>query len=141
MTIITAGSGPSRAGLTVSSLFVIEGEPGEVHAVVGPLNDLWDSIRASGRFVVHVCRFDQLPVADIFAGVRPNPGGPFAGIAVADSDWGPLLEDLRDRAFCRLRSMDESGHSGLVIGEVERVEVTDLTDPLQHFRGRYRRLA
>ncbi len=141
VTIVTAGAGTGRAGLTVSSLYVIEGEPGQVHAIVGPLNDLWGSIRETGRFVVHVCRFDHLGLADIFAGLRPNPGGPFAGIDVADTEWGPVLADLGDRAFCRLLRLEEVAHSGVVIGEVERVEVSDLVDPLQHFRGRYRRLA
>ncbi|HUF15041.1 MAG TPA: flavin reductase, partial [Acidimicrobiia bacterium] len=36
VTIVTSGAGDHRAGLTVSSLFVVEGNPGVVHAIVTP---------------------------------------------------------------------------------------------------------
>ncbi|MFO7548336.1 MAG: flavin reductase family protein [Acidimicrobiia bacterium] len=141
VTIVTAGTGAGRAGLTVSSLFVVEGEPALIYAQVGLLTDLWEAVGATGRFVVHVCANRQQPPADVFAGLRPSPGGMFAGVEHRDTEWGPALAGLPDRAFCRLRQADEVGYSGVVVGEVERIEVSDLTDPLVHFRGGYRRLA
>lgn len=140
VTIVTAGTGPEASGLTVSSLVVIEGEPGIVRAVVGPLTDLWFAIEQSGAFVVHVVPSDRHPLADVFAGRRPNPGGLFAGSPVEPSEWGPVLADLPDRISCRLRAMEELGYSGMVTGEIEKVELSDLADPLIYFRGSYRRL-
>jgi 3-hydroxy-9,10-secoandrosta-1,3,5(10)-triene-9,17-dione monooxygenase reductase component len=140
VTIVTADGASAASGLTVSSLFVVEGEPGFVSLVVGPMNDLWDALAWSGRCVVHVASAADRGLADVFAGIRPSPGGMFAGLEVSDSDWGPVITSLRDRAYCRVRSMDETGWSGVVLAEIEKVEVADLVDPLLYFRGAYRRL-
>lgn len=141
VTIVTAGTGSSATGLTVSSLFVIEGDPGLVTLLVGPISDLWDALASSGRCVVHVVPASDRGLADVFAGIRPSPGGMFAGLDVSDSDWGPVIASLRDRAYCRVQTMDETGWSGVVTAAIERVEIADLDDPLVYFRGGYRRLA
>lgn len=140
VTIVTSGADESRAGLTVSSLLVLEGEPGWVEAVVGPTSDLWDVAGKTGRFVIHVCSDRHRSLAEVFAGIRPNPGGTFAGAKVTRSDWGPLLDDIGDRAFCTLESRRELGYTGLITGRIDRVEVSELDDPLVYFRGAYRSL-
>ena len=76
----------------------------------------------------------------MFAGRRPSPGGPFVGIAVTDTDWGPALDDIADRAFCSGISVVEHGYSLLVSAAIDEVVVADLTDPLTYFRGSYRSL-
>jgi len=140
VTIVTAGSGADRTGLTISSLLVIQGEPARAHIVVGPTTDLWSVAAETGRFVIHVCRYEDRQLADVFAGIWPSPGGLFAGVAVTDSEWGPVLDDLPDRAFCTFVSADEVGWSGLMVGSIEEVEVSDLQDPMVHYRSGYRRL-
>lgn len=140
VTIVTAGSDDRRTGLTVSSLLVVEGEPGEIHMVVGPTSDLWDVLAETGRCVIHVARPDDGAISDVFAGLRPSPGGVFAGTETRASPWGPVLVDLADRAYCSLLRMDERGWSGLVSLAIDQVELTDLTDALVYFRGGYRRL-
>ncbi|HEY4606482.1 MAG TPA: flavin reductase family protein [Acidimicrobiia bacterium] len=140
VTIVTAGDASQRTGLTVSSLIVVEGEPAIVYLQVGPTTDLWSLLADVERFVVHVCRYEHLRLADSFAGLRPAPGGMFVGVQTTDSVWGPLLDDLPDRARCSLLAREETGWSGLVTGRIDEVEVSELTDPLIHFRGGYRRL-
>jgi flavin reductase (DIM6/NTAB) family NADH-FMN oxidoreductase RutF len=140
VTIVTAGSQSNRTGLTVSSLFVIEGEPGEIHMVVGPLTDLWDVMADTRKCIVHIAETGNAGLSDVFAGLRPSPGGLFARTETVASEWGPVLTDLPDRAFCSLIEMHERGWSGLVSLAVDRVEVSDLEDPLIHFRGTYRYL-
>ena len=140
VTIVTSGSGRTRTGLTVSSLFVVEGAPGQIHLVIGPQSDLWDVIADSRRCVIHIARDSKQGVADIFAGLRPSPGGVFATMETTESEWGPVLVDLGDRAYCRLLGMEERGWSGVVSLAIDEVEVTDLSDPLIHFRGGYRKL-
>ena len=51
VTIVTSGPPEQRVGLTVSSLNVIEGDPGSIQMVVGPTSDLWSSVAGTGRFV------------------------------------------------------------------------------------------
>jgi len=140
VTVVTAGSGSDRTGLTVSSLMVVQGDPAEAHLVVGPTTDLWSVAARSGRFVIHICRYEDRQLADVFAGLSPSPGGVFAGMAVTESQWGPVLTDLPDRAYCRFETRDEVGWSGVVVGLIEQVEVSDLEDPMVHFRSGYRRL-
>jgi 3-hydroxy-9,10-secoandrosta-1,3,5(10)-triene-9,17-dione monooxygenase reductase component len=140
VTIFTSFDGEDRTGLTVSSLLVIEGEPGRVEAVVGPTTDLWDAVADTGRFVVHVCGERHRLLAEVFAGLRPSPGGIFAGLSVTDSEWGPVIDDVSDRAYCSFESRREVGYSGVVTGRVERVDVGDFTNPLAYFRGNYRNL-
>ena len=140
VTIIMSGEGDRRTGLTVSSLFVVEGEPGRVHAIVGPNSDLWDVAAETERFVVHVCDVDATSLAEVFAGLRPSPGGLFATMNTTPSKWGPLLDELPDRLFCSLESLVESGNSGVFVGVVDGAELSDIEDPLVHFRGTYRSL-
>jgi flavin reductase (DIM6/NTAB) family NADH-FMN oxidoreductase RutF len=140
VTIVTAGSESERTGLTVSSLLVVHGEPARAYLVVGPTTDLWVVAAESGRFVIHICRYEDRHLADVFAGLRPSPGGLFATVAATQSEWGPVLTDLPNRAYCGFESRDEVGWSGLLIGRIEQVEVSDFEDPMVHYRSGYRRL-
>lgn len=140
VTIVTAGDENGAVGLTVSSLLVVEGEPPTIQVVVGPNSDLWDVVVETGRFVVHICRHGDAARSDIFAGLRPNPGGPFKGSQTEQSDWGPVLTDISDRAYCSVQRREELGYSGLVTGAIDNVKMSDLTDPLAYFRGKYRSL-
>jgi flavin reductase (DIM6/NTAB) family NADH-FMN oxidoreductase RutF len=140
VTIVTAGDGESRTGLTVSSLMVVEGEPGRVVAVVGPGTDVWDAIAGTGKFVIHVCDDRHRALAEVFAGLRPSPGGVFAGLEVSQSEWGPVIDEMGTRAYCSYETRAEMGYSGLVTARVDRVEPADLTRPLAYFRGRYHTL-
>lgn len=137
VTIVTAGDGEMRTGLTVSSLVVIEGEPGRVEVVVGPTTDLWDTVAATGRFVIHVCTDADRAMTEVFAGLRPSPGGVFAGLEVSQTEWGPVIDTLANRAYCTFGERHEVGYSGLVSGTIDRVESADLSTPLVYFRGRY----
>lgn len=141
VTIVTSGDASDRTGLTVSSLMVVEGDPGAVQLVVGPTTDLWHRVAATGRFVIHVCDESRRHVSEVFAGVRPSPGGIFADLDVSQSEWGPVIDGLADRAYCSFENRREVGHSGVVSGLIDRVEVADLTSPLTYFRGSYHTLS
>jgi flavin reductase (DIM6/NTAB) family NADH-FMN oxidoreductase RutF len=140
VTVITSGGGDDRTGMTVSSLVVAEGEPGHVQFLAAPTADLVDVIGATRRFVVHILETDHRGVAEIFAGQRPSPGGLFATVAYQDGPWGPVLLDVRNRAFCSAARSDEIGYSLLVTAAIDAIEIGTLDDPLLYFRGAYRRL-
>lgn len=140
VTIVTSGGGAARAGLTVSSILVMEGDPGEALLLVSPNTDLWDTISETGRLMIHICTPDHRGLAEVFAGRQPSPGGMFAGQAVTDGPWGPVLDELPDRLGVRVSTMDPVGWSGMVRGVVEHVEVSGMDEPLVYFRGRYRTL-
>ncbi len=140
VTVVTAGSGPSRTGITVSSLVVAEGTPPLVYALVGATSDLYLTVADTRRFVVHLCREADREIADVFAGLRPSPGGLFAGREVTASEHGPVLESLPNRAYCTVEALREESFSVLVAGRIDAVDLDGMDDPLVYFRGAYRGL-
>lgn len=140
VTVITAGEATERSGMTVSSIMVSEGEPGHVHFLAAPIADLLDIIDRTGRFVVHILETEHREISEIFAERRPSPGGLFATVAFEDGDWGPVLTDVGDRAYCSAATATVEGFSHLVSGDIDRIETSDLGDPLVYFRGGYRQI-
>ncbi len=140
VTLLTSGGPDGRTGLTVSSLLIAEGEPSRVVALVGEATDLWFAIEQSGSFVLHVLGVNDRPLSDRFAGLRPSPGGLFAGLDVEDTPWGPAVTALGTRAYCRLERSVETGFHRLTTGVIDEIDLDDLADPIVYYRGRYRLL-
>ncbi len=138
VTILTAGTQSARTGLTVSSLVVAEGDPALVYCLLGSPTDLLDVVEETGRFVVHVCGRHHREVADVFAGLRPSPGGLFAGRTVTETAHGPVLEGFGSYALCSLDSVREESFSVLVAAQIDDIVLDELTEPLLYFRGAYR---
>ncbi len=140
VTVITAGKGDHRTGLTVSSLVVAEGDPSRIYFLLGSTTDLHYGLEETGKFVVHVLEEGNEAIADVFAGLRPSPGGRFAGLNVEQSKWGPVLSDVRTRAYCTYEGGDEETFFIVAEGAIDKLELGDIEDPLVYFRGRYRTL-
>lgn len=140
VTIITSGSGDHRTGLTVSSLVVAEGDPSRIYFLLGSTTDLFYGLEETGKFVVHVLESDDHATADVFAGLRPSPGGRFAGLAVEQSEWGPVLSDVKTRAYCTFEGGDEETFFIVAEGRIDKLELGEMEDPLVYFRGKYRNL-
>jgi 3-hydroxy-9,10-secoandrosta-1,3,5(10)-triene-9,17-dione monooxygenase reductase component len=141
VTIFTAGTGRSRTGLTVSSAVVAEGDPPVVYSLIGPTTDFFDVMTDTGRFVIHVLAGEHRDLADVFAGIRPSPGGLFAGLEATDTDHGPLLAGVGTYGMCSVVSTGDESYSVLVAATLDRIATDELDDPLLYFRGAYRRLA
>lgn len=140
VTVLTAGS-ERPAGITVSSFFVVEGEVPRTAALLGAGSDFVDEAESSESFVAHVLTHAHRATAEIFAGLRPSPGGMFASRETEDTRWGPRLVEIGDWAGCHLEEIRPLGDQLVMVGEIEQLAVTDLNDPLVYFRGSYRHLA
>lgn len=140
VTIVTSGAGEHRTGLTVSSLVVAEGDPSRIYFLLGSTTDLFYGLEETGKFVVHVLESHDQALADIFAGLRPSPGGRFADVAVEQTEWGPVLSDVKTRAYCTFEGGDEETFFIVAEGKIDKLEMSDIEDPLVYFRGRYRKL-
>jgi len=139
VTVWTAGSGERRAGLTVSSLLVAEGDPAEVLGLLDPLSDLFDVLAERGSFVVHVLDAADQRLAGIFAGAYPVD--PFEEIDTTDAEFGPVISGTRHTLGCRFDGSEELGFEMLVRGRIEALEiVADAGQPLVRYRGRYGKL-
>jgi flavin reductase (DIM6/NTAB) family NADH-FMN oxidoreductase RutF len=138
--IWTSGRAGARTGLTISSMMVAEGSPSIVLGLMNETSDLYEAINDSRGFVVHLLGARDRAIADRFAGLRPSPGGLFVGIALEEGDRGPIMSAFPNRVHCRYQTTSPAGYQALVTGEIERIELDDLVDPLVYFRGRYRAL-
>lgn len=148
VTLWTSGAGADRAGLTVTSLMIANGEPPRVLALLDPDADLTEAFEDSGRAVVHLLSWRHRDLADMFAGTAPAPGGVFAQAEFLDTDAGPRLVGVTGWADVRLEATADVGWSRLVTCLLEDVTlVEDGNDgdagvndaPLLHRRGRYQR--
>jgi flavin reductase (DIM6/NTAB) family NADH-FMN oxidoreductase RutF len=138
---VSLWTAPGPAGLTVSSMLVVDGEPGRVLGLLDDESELWTAIEESGRFAVAPLRERDRQLADRFAGLMPAPGGLFRAERWRDTGYGPVLEDVATWAGCRLTDSRPCGWALLVEGVVERVEIGPEDAPLVHYRGRYRPLS
>ena len=130
-----------RAGLTVSSTLVADGDPARLIGLVDPESELWAAAEAAGRFAVAALRPGDRQLADRFAGLMPAPGGVFATGDWTATPYGPVPAGLGTWAGCRLDAGRPLGWGLLVEATIEHVEVGVDVEPLVHFRGRYRGLA
>lgn len=125
-------------GLTVASIMVVEGETPLCVVAVSPDAELASTIEESRGFVVHLLNSEQRNLADTFALIRPSPGGLFSAVDHTRTAWGPRLTDVSDVVVCRYVETRPTGEQVLVVGQIEDLELSDLTHPLIHFRGSYR---
>jgi 3-hydroxy-9,10-secoandrosta-1,3,5(10)-triene-9,17-dione monooxygenase reductase component len=137
VTLWTAGT---RAGLTVSSTLVADGEPGRVLGLIDDESELWAELEPTGRFAVTPLGPAHRQLADRFAGLLPAPGGPFATGDWRVTGYGQVPADAGTWVGCRLDRARRYGWALLVEGTIERVELGAAEEPLVHFRGRYREL-
>jgi flavin reductase (DIM6/NTAB) family NADH-FMN oxidoreductase RutF len=144
VSIWAASSGGRRAGWTLSSFLVADGDPGEVIGLIDEESALADILPETTALTVNLLGWDQRALADAFAGVAPAPGGPFSLAAWNDTDWGPVLTNSLGWIGARLKpDPDHAGWGLLLRAVVERVELqTNPADELLcYVHGRYRSLA
>ena len=142
VTVWTAGAADGRAGLTVSSLLVADGQPGFVAGVLDPLSELWDALRASGSAVVNLLGWQHRQLADAFGYVAPAPGGPFRLAAWTETEWGPALAGAPAGPAAGSATGPESSWAGVCWCSWRWCTSSSGEDqpPLIHRRGRYRTL-
>lgn len=134
----------TRAGWTLSSFLVADGDPGEVIGLIDEESPLADVLAESPTLTISLLGWGQRALADAFAGVAPAPGGPFALSNWQDTDWGPVLENSLGWIGARLKAdPDHAGWGLLLRAVVERVEIQadPADDLLCYVRGRYRSLS
>lgn len=138
-TVVATGTGRSRAGLTVSSLLLVDGPAPAVTLFVDPDSDLGESLEVGASAAVSVLQAGDDWLAEVFAGQAPAPGGMFTVGTWLDSPWGPRLQD---RSWCgfTVGEVREVGWSVQVTGAVTQIGIEAATG-VAHARGRFHDLA
>lgn len=133
----TTGSDAARAGLTITSLLAVGGEPWRLVAALDPDTEFADALAEQGRAVVTLLDAPQLRLAEAFGG-GPAPGGPFKIGDWTQTPWGPRPADAGDWVGVEVESQLELGWSLLTTARIVHVEISDAdARPLQHYRGRF----
>jgi flavin reductase (DIM6/NTAB) family NADH-FMN oxidoreductase RutF len=143
VSIWAAAADGMRAGWTLSSFLVADGDPAEVIGLVDEESPLADVLAHSATLTVNLLGWPHRNLADAFAGVSPAPGGPFTLAVWQETEWGPVLESSLGWIGARLKpDADHAGWGLLLRAVVERVEIpSEPAEELMCFvRGRYRSL-
>ena len=138
VTLWPSGASP-RAGLTVSSVMVAGGAPGQLLALLDPDSDLRTTLEATGRGVVHLLQWEHRQLAEAFAGQFPAPGGAFTLGEWEQTSHGPRLLSAPSWALVEVESFSSVGWSDLVVARLESASIGEDENPLEHRRGRYQR--
>ncbi len=141
VTVWAAETPAGPAGLTVSSMLVADGEPGEVVGLIDPASELFQALLGARRWAVSLLSHGDRQLSDAMAGLAPAPGGPFRLARWRDTQWGPVLATSPGWLGARLLGEPvEAGWSMLVRGVVESIEIDEAVAPVAYVRGNYRQL-
>lgn len=133
----TTGDGRGRAGLTVSSMLVVGGEPPLAVGMLDPDSALGEALDVGDRVVVHLLEWEHRDLAEQFAGLMPAPGGPFAAAVWEQTPAGPRLASASTWATGTVSDVRLLGWSLEVVCELDEVVLGPDDEPLVHRRGRY----
>jgi flavin reductase (DIM6/NTAB) family NADH-FMN oxidoreductase RutF len=139
VSIITAGRGDARCGLTATSVTSLSLEPPSLLVCIRRASPTLAAIAAHRAFGVNVLSADQRPLAERFAGQTGISGAArFRG-----GDWltletgSPLLANALAAVDCTLERLVEWSSHAIVIGRVRAIQVGAGTSPLVYWRGGY----
>lgn len=133
----TTGADRDRAGLTVSSMLVVGGEPPLVVGMLDPDSSLGEALDVGDRVVVHLLEWEHRDLAEQFAGLMPAPGGAFSAATWEQTAAGPRLVSAGTWAACTVTDVRLLGWSLEVVCSLDEVVVGSDDEPLVHRRGRY----
>jgi flavin reductase (DIM6/NTAB) family NADH-FMN oxidoreductase RutF len=138
VTLWTTGEGDGRAGLTVSSLMIANGETPQLLALVDPDSEFRDALTVTDRCVVQVLSWRDRDLAEMFAGTAPAPGGAFAHAEWEQAAYGPRLATATSWAYAARLDERAMGWSVELACELVEAHLLDETEPaLGHRRGRF----
>ncbi len=142
VSVVTAGDGDERTGLTVTSAVSLSIDPPTMIICVNRNASALPVIAERRHFCVNVLSAEHEPVADRFAG----RGGVKGVDRYDEADWRPqatgalALQGAIATIDCEVEEMIERHSHVIVIGAVRAV-ATRPGEPLVYSRGRYHRLA
>ena len=127
---------PVPYGLTIGSLVSLSLEPALLGVSIGRDAQAHELLRQAGGFAVSVLAGDQATLAQHFARSAP-PIVQWEGVAMRESERGPLLEGAVSWLECSLHSEHDAGDHTFFVGAVERIELGRDSPGLVYRHGRY----
>ncbi len=136
VTVVTANASGGPIGVAIGSFASISLDPPLVGFFLGNQSGSGAAIQEAGHFCVNVLAADQIELCgvmasrgdDKFEGVDHHPS-PVTG--------APVFGGIMAAIDCKLHSVVEAGDHNLIVGAVQHLEGSDLTDPMVFFGGNY----
>jgi 3-hydroxy-9,10-secoandrosta-1,3,5(10)-triene-9,17-dione monooxygenase reductase component len=142
VSVITAGSGVDRTGLTASSAISLSTEPPTMLICVNRAASAWPIIQREQHFCVNILDARHRDIADRFAGRAGINGAE----RYQDSAWRQFvtgawgLEDAHAVIDCAVEEIIERHSHAVIIGGVKWVHLGGGSDALVYGHGGYRAL-
>jgi 3-hydroxy-9,10-secoandrosta-1,3,5(10)-triene-9,17-dione monooxygenase reductase component len=133
---VTAAPDGEPAGLIVNSLTSVSLDPPLVSFSPSRGSLTWSRMRRTGRFGVNVLGRQHEPFA-----IRATPAGTdrFAGLDWERGRTGvPLLTGALASVECEIVAEHPAGDHWIVVGRVDDLRISPITDPLVFFAGAFR---
>jgi 3-hydroxy-9,10-secoandrosta-1,3,5(10)-triene-9,17-dione monooxygenase reductase component len=140
VTVITAGSGEARTGLTVTSAISLSVDPPTMLVCVNRNASAWPIIQRERHYCVSILDARHQEIADRFAG----RGGVTGSARYEGARWRQFatgasgLEDALAVIDCRVEEIIERYSHGIIIGAVQSVHLGGGGEALVYGQGRYR---
>jgi 3-hydroxy-9,10-secoandrosta-1,3,5(10)-triene-9,17-dione monooxygenase reductase component len=133
--LITAAPDGEPTGLIVNSLTSVSLEPPLVSFSPSRSSLTWSRMRRAGRFGVNVLGRQH----GHFAKRATPPGADrFAGLDWQLGEGGvPLLTDALAALECEIVAEHRAGDHWIVVGRVDDLHISPMTDPLVFFAGEF----
>lgn len=139
VSVITAGRGEQRVGMTATSVTSLALEPPSLLVCINRSSSTLPTLLEERCFGVNVLAGDDHELADRFAGRHRVAGA----ARYAGADWitlvtgASLLTGALAAFDCSLERIVDWHTHAIVIGKVEAVHIADAARPLVYWRGRY----
>jgi flavin reductase (DIM6/NTAB) family NADH-FMN oxidoreductase RutF len=139
VSVITAGSGSERNGLTATSVSSLSAEPPTLIVCINRLAAAWPLIARHRAFAVNVLTSDQIEIGERFSGKDGVKGeARFAGAVWHTGLTGaPLLTGALAAIDCELEEAIERHTHLILIGRVLKVVSSQRSAALAYWQGRY----
>lgn len=138
VSLLTAGEGRRREGLTLTSCVLVPGEPWRLVAFVDPDCNLAERLHQTGRGVWQLLDSRHRYLADVMAGLAPSPGGAFGRDEWLQTPSGPLLAGVANHAELELEDSSLLGWMEQFTFVVTNPCAGEDPEPVFHIRGSYR---
>lgn len=135
VTVVTAGRGDARRGLTATAFSSVSMEPPQVLVCVNRNGEAHDAIEGNGHFCVNILCESSRELAESFAGMTGKTGAAqFDGFEWVETGVGaPAYAFAQACIACSLEEAVVAGSHSIFIGKVTEVAVNPERNPLLYF--------
>ncbi|PVB59582.1 flavin reductase family protein [Labrenzia sp. 011] len=135
VTVITAGEGSGRRGVTASAVCSVTMDPPTLLVCVNRAGESYEAIREAGSFCVNLLGGEDEEAALCFAGQTGRRGvEQFTPFSWATLKTGaPVLEGALANLDCEISDRIDKGTHAVFFGTVRKVRVREGVPALVHF--------